>query len=219
MRSNTRTGKRAAPSAPKLTLWGGAAVSKTGVFSGAGAGESWHASLSGGDGWLTLGAVAGTGPEVIDLSFGANEGPARKAALAIAFPGSRKRPSIVYDVRQASAEALLANNRMALADPFPGVPRVMELGIAAKYVASLIKKIPKPFSLIALAIVEVVIIALGVVVYVVRLALAPVLPEPKTWLPANTPFIVLKDAVPASGIVIIQETVNTAAYTAKQALA
>lgn len=82
----------------------------------------------------------------------------------------------------------------------------MELGIAGKFVAAEIQKIPEPFDLIALVIVEVVIALLGVLAIALRGALSVAVPEPRTWFGAPPPYDVMTETLPATAVCISQET-------------
>lgn len=165
---------------------------------------SWTARLTGGDGWLSItGASSGTGPGLVTLTAKQSTGPARTARLAITANG---KTLAAYDAIQDSAEPLATLNTSVLELPFPTTPRVMELGIAGKFIAQEIAKIPEPFTLVALAIVEALVALIGELFIALRGALSVAIPEPMTWFGAPPPHDALTKVMPATAVFIQQET-------------
>lgn len=166
---------------------------------------SWTARLTGGGGWLSItGASSGTGPGLVTLTASQSTGPARTARLAITAANGKTLVS--YDAIQDSAVPLATLNTSVLETPFPTTPRVMELGIAGKFIAQEIAKIPEPFTLVALAIVEALVALIGELFIALRGALAVVIPEPMTWFGAPPPYDALTKVMPATAVFIQQET-------------
>jgi len=172
----------------------------------------WSARLDAGS-WLTFdsgSATTGSGQAFVILEADRNTGPARAATLTIADAGGVAL--LVYPVTQVSAEPLATLNRSVLELPFSATPRVLELGIAGKFVAAQIKKIPDPFNLIALVIAELVVVALGLIAIAVRALFASAVPEPRTWFGAPPTFEELTAILPATAICITEETYLLALY-------
>ncbi|MBI2517090.1 MAG: hypothetical protein HYV95_09250 [Opitutae bacterium] len=186
----------------RFSAYGGEAS----AFIDAGTKVSWTATLSpDAAGWLSFsGLSTGTGPGLVSLAAGRNTTEAHAAKLTVRLAG-RARP-LVWDAIQASALPLATLNTSVLEVPFPTTPRVMELGIAGKFIATEIQKIPEPFDLIALAIVEVLVALVGELAIALRGALSPVVPEPLTWFGAPEPYDALTLVMPATAVCIQEET-------------
>ena len=216
--------ERDEPPDPDLPVRFGAYGGTTSVFVPAADHEQWSAALSA-DAvpWLTLGdGAAGRGTGLVVLNAAQNLAAGREATLTVTFAPHR-RP-LVRVVAQMTAVPLHTLNDSVLQVPFMMVPRVMELGIAGKFIAEQIAKIPEPFNLIALLVVEIVVVIAGILAFLVRGALAPIVPEPKTWfgVPLEdgyaAPFDPLTQIVPATAVCIAEETVMLAIYIAEQTL-
>lgn len=201
------------------------------VFVDAPAGHSWTVNLAGD--WLfpaTGSATSGTGPGVFVFGAKTNSGAARSGEVQIHTDGQAKvrtRPLL-----QQAGVWLQTESNSVLELPWLTVPRVMELGIAAKWIAAQIKKIPEPFTLIALVIVEILVVVLGLTVLTARALVAPLFPEPPTpfpWppMPSTDPGSTADGSVfppeitrhiPVTSAVIAMQTVTTAIYLALETL-
>jgi hypothetical protein len=202
------------------TLWLDAFGGSSFVFIDAPATAGWSATLTPAGAWVKfVSASTGTGPSILQLTADSNTADQRQGTLSVAI--ANVAPTLVWPIVQTSAVPLALLNEAALAiPPFPpAVPNAMELGIAGKFIAQQIKKIPEPFTLIALLIVEIIVIVLGLLAIALRTALAPLVPEPKTWLGAPEPFSPLTLTLPATTVFLIEETVLLALYILEQTLA
>lgn len=206
------------PPPPTPTLWFGAYGGRAATYLDVAGSASWSATLSAdAAGWLSFaGADSGTGPGLITLAAPPSTTGARRAELTVRIAGTAE--PLVWPVVQASSAPIAALNASVLAVPFPDVPGVMELGIAGKFIAQEIQKIPEPFMLIALAIVEAVVLLLGLLAIALRAALSPVVPEPRTWFGAPGPYGAMTRLMPATAVFITEETTLLALYIAKEAL-
>jgi hypothetical protein len=197
------------------TIRFGAADGTASIYFDLPSNQSWTAALAPAF-WLHLepdSAPVGRGPGFLSLTCTANTGPARTSTLTIAAPTGD--PLLAYPVAQISAEPLAILNASVLAIPFPTTPRVLELGIAGKFVTAQIRKIPEPFNLIALVIAELVVVSLGLIAILLRAAFAAKVPEPRTWLGAPPTFEKLTATLPATAICITEETYLLALYILK----
>lgn len=183
-------------------------------------GASWSAALQGG--WVSFaGPSSGTGPGLLSLSAAKHTGPEREAVLTVTRPAPAE--PLTWPVRQASMSALAALSDSTVQTPWATVPNVMEFGIAAKFVGAQIKKIPEPFTLIALVIAELVVVAAGILLIGARAAFTTV-PEPKSWFPApegdplGPLFDSLREVLPVTTVNLTLETGLTAVYLALQSL-
>ena len=176
---------------------------------------SWHASLSAeAIPWIQFfGTTSGTGSVFIELLVIPNRDDARSAVLTVAFAPSA--PPLNRRIEQDSAVPLATLNTAVLELPFPATPRVMELGILGKFAADQIQKVPAPFRPIALVIVEIAVVALGLIAILLRAAFAAKVPEPRTWLGAPPTFEELTAILPATAICITEETYLLALYILK----
>jgi len=206
------------PDHAQPTLWLDAYGGYNFVFVDAPAQAHWTASLAPAGAWVNFdGASADIGPGILKLVASSNTAGQRDAQLSVQIAGAASPRT--WPIVQTSAVPLKLLNDAALAVPFPTVPNAMELGIAGKYIAQQIKKIPEPFTLIALLIVEIVVILLGLLAIALRTALAPLVPEPPTWLGAPPPYAPLTAALPATTVFLVEETVLLALYILEQTLA
>ena len=205
-------------SQPPATIWFGAYGGKTSVYLDLAAGTAWTATLSAGAaGWLSfVGANAGTGPALLTLTAPKSTAGRRTAQLTVHAAGAG--PPLVWPVEQISSEPLSTLNASVLAVPFPTVPTVMELGIAGKFIAQEIQKIPEPFDLIALVIVELVVVAVGLIAIALRQALSAIIPEPLTWFGAPEPYNAFTRVLPATAVFITEETTLLAIYIVEEVL-
>lgn len=184
----------------------------------------WRASLSADAAeWVSLVAgETGIGSDTVTLQADPNTGPALRGTLTVSFT-SGPRPPLVWPLEQISAVPLATLNAAVLEVPWPNVPRVMELGIAGKFIAQQVAKIPEPFTLLALLVVELIVVALGLLLVTARALLAPLVPEPKTWFGVPPggyaePFAPLTEIQPATAVCIIEETALLAIYIAEETL-
>lgn len=207
------------------------------VFVNAPKSAAWSARAT--DSWLQLdfGSEQGVGPGLASFSVGANPGGPRVSQVEIAWHGSRGHGSqtqLSHTVEQQSSVAAQAQSDSVLQLTFPTVPRVMELGIAAKFAAQEIEKLPGIFRIIGLLIAEVVVLLAGVATVVARTAVAApnapsspdyyeelAMPLPCWELPGLLgqllPLPVVQD-VPITSIVIGEQTVLTMVYLALEVL-
>lgn len=198
--------RRRPPRPLNLPLRFGAYGGEASAFVDTGSTTSWTATLSpDAAGWLDFsGPASGAGPGLVTLTAQRNTTAAHTATLTVRIAG-RPRP-LVWEAIQSSALPLATLNASVLEVPFPTTPRVMELGIAGKFIATEIQKIPEPFDLIALAIVEVLVALIGELAIALRGALSPVVPEPMTWFGAPEPYDALTKVMPATAVCIQEET-------------
>lgn len=198
--------RRRPPRPLNLPLRFGAYGGEASAFIDAGTKISWTAALSpDAAGWLDFsGPASGTGPGLVTLTAQRNTTAAHTARLTVRIAG-RPRP-LVWEAIQSSALPLATLNASVLEVPFPTTPRVMELGIAGKFIATEIQKIPEPFDLIALALVELLVALIGELAIALRGALSPVVPEPMTWFGAPEPYDALTQVMPATAVCIQEET-------------
>ncbi|HTQ31591.1 MAG TPA: hypothetical protein VMI53_10310 [Opitutaceae bacterium] len=203
---------------PPATIWFGAYGGKTSVYLDLAAGAAWSAALSAGAaGWLSFdGASSGTGPALLTLTAPPSTAGRRSARLTVR-PAGAGAP-LVWPVEQISTAPLSTLNASVLAVPFPTVPTVMEFGIAGKFIAGEIQKIPEPFDLIALVIVELVVLVAGLVAIALRQAVSVIVPEPRTWFGAPEPYDSLTLVLPATAVFLAEETALLAIYIAREVL-
>lgn len=205
---------------PVASVWFGACGGTTSIFVNAADHETWSAALATEPAWLTLVAGAtGTGSGLITLKAEQSTTGERSATLTVRFQGARA--PLAWPVTQDSASPLATLNASVLQVPFAFVPALMELGIAGKFIAQQVAKVPEPFTLIALVIVEIIVVVVGLLAIVVRSALAPVVPEPKTWFGVPTggfaePYAPLTLVLPATAVYITEEISMLALYIAEQ---
>ena len=180
----------------------------------------WTATLSAdAASWVVIAAgTTGRGPGLVKLSACRNTTDRHTAELTVTPAGAY--PPRRWPLVQMSAVPVATMNASVLAVPFfPRTPTVMELGIAGGFIAKQVKKIPEPFTLLALLVVEIVVILLGVLAIMIRSMLSALVPEPKTWFGAPEPYDPLTQELPATAVFIIEETSLTAVYIAEQTLA
>lgn len=194
---------------------------------------TWIATLTTGADWLTLvRPTSRTGPGLLTLSVAtSNTGSEKKAELLVAT--AEGRPLFRRHVRQASGVPLHTLNTSVLAVPFPSTPRVMELGIAGKFIGTELQKVPReilgiPVRLIVVIIVDLLLILLGLLIVVLRalaFLLDPRLKEPLTWFPppaqpAGFPAAItdLSATVPVTTVYLLQEIYLLVVYVAEVAL-
>ena len=208
----------APPDSASPTLWLDACGGYVFVFVDLPSQVSWTATISPASAWLSFRQEStGTGAAILGLVARNNTGAQRQAQLQV--QAAELPPVHTWPVVQSSAVPLKLLNDAALAVPFPAVPNAMELGIAGKFIAQQIKKIPEPFTLIALLVVEIIVIVLGLLAIALRTALAPLVPEPLTWLGAPLPYDPLTRQFPATTVFLVEETVLLVSYILEQTLA
>lgn len=210
------TRRPSAPPAQPAPVWFGAYGGKTSIFIDATDRAAWTAVLSASAaGWLHLdGPAAGTGPGLVTLSTEKSTVGEQTATLTVQVADAPK--PLAWPVRQISSAPLSTLNASVLQVPFPTVPNVMELGIAGKYVAQQIVKVPEPFTPLVLAIVELIVPLLGELLIALRQALSEAVPEPKTWFGAPQPYDALTTALPATAVFITEEYTLLDLYIAEQ---
>lgn len=206
-----------------LPLVFGAKGGPASVFVDAARTESWSATLSAeASPWLKIRTGAsGTGPGLVTLAAQENTGGAHTATLTVTYAGGRRAP-LAWSAAQTSAVPLATLNASVLHVPWPDVPVVMELAIAGKFIGQEIAKIPEPFTLLALVLVELLVLALGLLLVALRAALAPLVPEPETWFGVPPDFALLFEPLtevqPATAVFLIEETALLAIQIAEEAL-
>lgn len=201
------------------------------IYVAADANTSWSARFVGGSpDWIDLqGPTSGTGDALLKFSVDINPDSNRSATLEIVESQSRRKSK--HLIRQASGVSSKLQQDQVLELPFLEVPRIMELGIAGKFIAAQIQKIPEPFDLIALLIVEVVVALGGVLTATLRGAIPseliptpkPVFPLPPLPPPSPLPipsFIDTSQAesflmqIPITPAFILEQTATLCAYIA-----
>ncbi len=175
-------------------------------------------------------AARGKGPGVFTFSVDTNPGDEREGGISIVRDDTKT--SVVHPLRQQAGASIREQSEQVLDFPWITVPRVMEIGIAAKWAAAQIKKIPEPFDLIALVIVEILVVVLGFSLIAARALIAPLVPEPPTpfpWppMPSHSAIIPpmpvplppeVQAALPVTTTLIAMQTAATAFYIALQTL-
>lgn len=205
---------------PTPTIWFGAYGGKTSVYFNFRPTVTWTASLADvTGGWVTFdGDQSGQGSGLVTLVTQPSTTTQQTARLVVQPDSSA--PPLTWPVVQISTVPLSTMNTSVLAVPFfPRTPTVMEFGIAGGFIAKQVKKIPEPFTLIALLIVEIIVVLLGVLAIVIRGMLSALVPEPKTWFGAPEPYAPLTRELRATDVFLIEETSLTAIYIAEQTLA
>lgn len=208
-------------SAPALpTLWFGGYGGQNAAFVDVADGASWQATLSAA--WAKFaGPSQGTGPGLVLVSTGPSTKGAQLGELQVTadgWPAPR-----IWPLQQADMTPLATMSDSVVQTPFPTVPNVMEFGIAAKWAGQQIQKIPEPFTLIALVIAELIVVAAGILLITTRLAMTGV-PEPKSWFPAPegdplaAVFDGLREVLPVTSVNLTLETGLTAVYLALESL-
>ncbi len=238
-------GNRVAPRSFEPDIWFAAyegknpvspAPQKTSLYVLVPEATAWTATLPAGSDWLTIvPPTSGTGPSLLTLSVAAsNIGPEKQGELLVATAAGP--PLFRRRVRQASGVPLLTLNTSVLAVPFPATPRVMELGIAGKFIGTQLQKVPReilgiPVRLIVVIIVDLLLILLGILVILLRafafvLLRDPGLKEPPTWFPPPTQpagfpatlTALTNEGVPVTTVYLLQEIYLLVVYIADVAL-
>lgn len=196
---------------------------------------SWTARLTGGAAqWSHFkGASSGTGDAIVRFEINPNPHSDRQGELIIEEDGDERLSS--HSIRQGSGAGVKIQTDEVMRLPFLEVPLIMELGIAGKFVAQKIKKIPEPFDLIALVIVEAIVAIGGILTATLRSAIpTDLLPMPKSVfayppLPPPSPFPVpgfinlskfenLLENIPITPGFIYEQTATLCAYIAIETL-
>jgi hypothetical protein len=153
-----------------------------GFFIDAPADVTWSVDISRID-WITLykdKQLSGKGPYLFFFSVKPNEGEEREGDIFIRIGNQRRKRTI----KQQSGAYIKSAGDSVLDLPFIKCPRVMEFAILFKWITEMVKKIPQPWRLIAIAVVEVVILIGGFAFAAVIEALKGVVPvesTPFTW--------------------------------------
>ncbi|MBS0661093.1 MAG: hypothetical protein JSR82_22975 [Verrucomicrobia bacterium] len=208
------------PASATPTLWFGGYGGQNAAFVDVPAGATWQATLAAA--WASFaGPSAGTGPGLISLTTQASIAPEQAGTLIVTSPAWNEPR--VWPLRQFAMTPLRTLSDSTVQTPWPNVPNVMEFGIAAKWLGQQIQKIPEPFTLLALVILELLVVAAGILLITARLAASGV-PEPRSWLPAPAGdplaalFDSLREVLPLTSVNLTLETGLTALYLAQQAL-
>jgi len=123
--------------------------------------------------------TTGIGPAIFLFSADPNPGAMRSALIRIEYSGKVKE----HTITQQSGTFTKAQGNAVLDLPFLLCPRVMEFAILFKWVTEMVKKIPMPWRLIVLVIVEVVVVLAGVALVVLVEALKKLVPQSPTPFP------------------------------------
>jgi len=202
-----------------------------GFFIDAPKGVRWNVDLSRAS-WIhpsKLSLPAGLGPAIFLFSADVNEGAFREADVSI-WIGDKKRTRVL---KQQSGAYTKSAGDGVLDLPFIKCPRVMEFAILFKWITEILKKIPQPWRLIVLVIVEIVIVLGGIAFAVIVEALksvVPVEPTPFTWpdMPSQSsmipepfslaPFQRITSLLDVSPSLIVMQTAVSAIYVALETL-
>ena len=203
----------------------------------------WDATILADSDWVSFEATktdpapasaAGTGPGLLTLTcHDSNVGPEKQAELVVTTEAGA--PLFRRRVRQASGVPLHTLNTSVLAVPFPATPRVMELGIAGKFIGTELRKVPReilgfPLRRLVVIIVDLILVLIGLLVVLLRalaFVLDPRLKEPLTWFPppaqpAGFPAEITAlsaEGVPVNTVYLLQEIYLLVVYVAEVALA
>lgn len=191
---------------------------------------SWSAAISNsGSDWIQFqSASSGTGDAILKFSLSPNAGPDREATISISTSSGKFSGS--HLIRQGSGEGIKVQSDEVMNLPSLEIPRIMELGIAGKFIATEIQKIPEPFDLIALVIVEIVVALGGLLTAALRASIPSELfpmPKPVFELPPIPPPSPLPDPatiqnllaqVPLTLTFILEQTATLCVYIAIETL-
>ncbi|MBA4136069.1 MAG: hypothetical protein C0518_01980 [Opitutus sp.] len=176
---------------------------------------SWSAALSAGASWVSVSSGAtGRGFGLVELEADPSTGAERTATLTVTF--SDARPALTWPVTQASAVPLATLSDNVLQVPFIDAPRIMELAILGRFAAQEIAKVPEPFTLPVLAIVEALIPILGELVIALRTAADALVPQTKTWCPPPNTYAPLIEIEVPSSIIVHQQVAELLVYLPEQ---
>ncbi|MCH6257824.1 hypothetical protein MLD52_14800 [Puniceicoccaceae bacterium K14] len=199
--------------------------------------SSWSVKIPENDrSWLSLSnykSGKGKGSGILKFALDKNPNEEREGSLTIEKEGQKVSSHHLLYQKSGLSTVELTNSVMTL--PFLETPKILELGIAGKFIAKEIKKIPEPFDLIALVIVEVVVALGGVLTAVLRNSVPHnLLPTPVSVfdlppLPPPSPFPVpsfinlnevnrLLQKLPLTPAFILEQTATLGAYIAIQTL-
>ena len=185
--------------------------------------------------WLNLNANQSNhskGPAIIKYELKKNPRERRESSLEIRQNG---KLSHIQKIVQASGQSLVTQTNSVMDLPFLEFPRIMELGIAGKFIASELQKIPEPFDLIALLVVEIAIAICGILIAILRTSVPPhLLPTPVSAFsfpplpppcPLPIPSFIDPDKateflqkLPLTPAFILEQTATLDAYIATQML-
>lgn len=149
-------------------------------------------------GWLHAAEqspTTGIGPAIFLFSADPNPGAVRSALIRIEYSGKVRE----HTITQQSGSFTKTEGDTVLDLPFLLCPRVMEFAILFKWVTEMVKKIPMPWRLIVLVIVEVVVVLAGVALVVLVEALKKLVPQsptPFSWPDMPTHSSVIPMPVP-----------------------
>jgi hypothetical protein len=108
--------------------------------------------------WIVLSKATGRGPGIVQFEVGPNPAGLRRGAIHV----SGSRCSLTHIVSQGSSDVLQIQSDAVLALPFLTTPRVMEVGMAAKFIAKEVSELPGIFKLIGLVVAELAVLLAGV---------------------------------------------------------
>jgi len=155
-------------------------------------GVSWSVDLSTVD-WVhpsDISSPSGVGPALFLFSADVNEGDPREGFVQI-YIGKSSRKRILH---QQSGKYTKSAGDAVLDLPFVKCPRVMEFAILLKWLTGLLKKIPEPWRILVLIVVEVLIVIGGVALALIVEALKSIVPvkaTPFSWpdMPSQSSMI------------------------------
>ncbi|MBA3849520.1 MAG: hypothetical protein C0502_05920 [Opitutus sp.] len=176
---------------------------------------TWSASLSAGAAWVRIGSGAqGRACGLVELTVDPSRDATREATLTVAF--SDGRAPRTWPVRQTSAVPVATQSDNVLQARFVDAPRIMELAILGRFAAQEIAKVPEPFTLPVLALVEALIPVLGESAVAIRTLADPLVPETKTWCPPPNAYAPLITTMYPFGIVVQEEVAALLVYLPEQ---
>lgn len=142
------------------------------------------------------------------IQVSSNTGPELHGSVVLTSPSGTVRIPIV----QQSGAAITALTTNLLTPPPSSerfaFPLAMELGVAGKFIAGLLKKIPLPYRVLAYVAVAVAIVGLAATVALARAAFVTV-PEPPNYFQPGSQIVTVELIEKQSGLLIqyiLQET-------------
>jgi hypothetical protein len=118
------------------------------------------------DPWIVLVNAAGTGPGLVKFEVGPNPGGLRSGHIHVT---GIHQPSI-HTVSQVGSGVLRVQSDAVLELPFLTTPRILEVGMAAKFIAKEVSELPGVFKLIGLVVAEVAVLLAGIATIFARAA-------------------------------------------------
>lgn len=186
--------------------------------------------------WVTpTGKTRGNRPYLLQLRASANPGGVRAGTLRVTVTGgktgvkgdgrAREPAALDWELTQYAGEPTRVQTNEITRMPWFNVPRTMEFGILAKFMAAEIAKVPEPWDLLVLLIAEVLVLLGGAGVLIVRMLLATVIPAPPPAFPIEIGDFQLPAAlelllrqIPVTATFRVEETVAFAIYLLEQVL-